>query len=143
MKNTFFVLLFSLAFGLSYGQVKSRSTTFGLDLGGAVSIFFQDNSNLGLSNRQYREIEEYKRRYERDYNSWYRNGRHSQRELSYKRQQMIQNIRIDIENIMTLEQRNTWYSYDDRYHRGKYHKPKYKKKKHNKYYYSHKKHGHH
>lgn len=132
MKNNFFAFALFFVFAFANAQVKSSSTSIGLNLGGVVSVFFEDNSHIGLSKKQYREIENYKRRYEREYDSWYKNKRYSDRELRHKRDLMVKNIRIDIDNILTLEQRNYWHEHD-RYYKKSYHKPKYKKHKNNKH----------
>ncbi len=134
MKTKIFILFFSLFFASSYSQV-NKSTTFGLNLGGAVSIFFQDSSDLKLTKKQYREIEKYQRRYEREYNDWYSGRNYNEKDRRYKQQQMVQNIRIDIENIMTINQRNTWHgSKNSHYNKKSKHKKKSNYKKgHHKY----------
>ncbi|MDR0230091.1 MAG: hypothetical protein LBI72_13675 [Flavobacteriaceae bacterium] len=132
MKKSLIVAAFAMFASLGNAQVSSRSTSFGLNLGGAVSVFFEDSTVLGLNNNQYKRIDDCKRRYENDYDSWSRQKRYSNYELNRKREEMVRSIRIEIENIMTVEQRNQWYTYDDRYDRKHYHDHDYKhnKKKH-------------
>ncbi|MHC5200900.1 hypothetical protein [Myroides sp. LJL119] len=138
MKNSFFAIVFFFVAAFASAQVKTSSTSLGLNLGGVVSVFFEDNSDIGLTKKQYKEIQNYKRRYEKEYDSWYTSKHYSDRELRYKRDLMVKNIRIDIENLMTLEQRNYYHSYNRGYYKKPYYKPKYKKykgKKHHKHYY--------
>ncbi|MDR2223180.1 MAG: hypothetical protein LBE34_10630 [Flavobacteriaceae bacterium] len=132
MKKSLVIAAFAVFVGVSHAQVSSRSTSFGLNLGGAVSVFFEDNTTLGLNNTQYKRIDDCKRRYESDYDNWAKNKRYSDYELRRKREDMVRGIRIEIENILTIEQRDRWYAYDDRYDRRNYHEHDYKheKKKH-------------
>lgn len=132
MKKIIVAAALAMITSFASAQVKSTSSSFELNLGGNVSIFMQNKSTLALKDNQVKQIEVYRRRYEDDYNSWSRSKKHSDREIQYKRNEMVQNIRIEIENVLTINQREQWYSYDDRYDRNQYYHKHHKqdKKKH-------------
>lgn len=132
MKKIIVVAALAMMTSFASAQVKSTSSSFELNLGGNLSVFMQNKSTLALKDNQVKQIDVYRRRYEDDYNSWSRSKKHSAREIQYKRNEMIQNIRIEIENVLTINQREQWYSYDDRYDRKRYYSKnhKYDKKKH-------------
>lgn len=134
MKKKLVVAAFVMIASFANAQVKVKNTSFGLNLGGAVSVFFEDSTVLALKDNQVREIDDYRRRYEKEYNTWSGGKKHSDYEIRNKREQMVRSIRIEVENVLTVNQREEWYSYDDRYNRNEHyhhdHKSNKKKQKH-------------
>lgn len=130
------VLIGAFVLLASYANAQSRvsNTSIGINLGGLVSVVYDDTSLLGLKDSQWKRINDCQSRYERTYNEWARNKRYSDYELDRKREQLYKEIRIEIGDILTVSQREQWNSYDYDYRHNRYdHKHDHHHNKSNKY----------
>lgn len=112
MKKKIVIGAFLLMTSFASAQSKVSSTSIGINLGGLVSLVYDDTSALGLKESQWRKINECQSRYERTYNDWSKNKHYKEYELERKREQLYKEIRIEIGNILTVSQREQWNSYD-------------------------------
>lgn len=135
MKKKVILGAFILMASLGSAQTKVSSTSIGIDLGGLVSLVYDDVSILGLKDNQWRKIREYQSDYERRYSDWASAKHYKQYELDRKREELYKEIRIQIGDILTVEQREKWNTGD--YHYKHYHPYDHKRehyyKKSNKY----------
>ncbi|SEJ24371.1 hypothetical protein SAMN04488018_1198 [Myroides marinus] len=140
MKKRVLIGAFALIASFANAQSRVSSTSIGINLGGLVSVVYDDTSALGLSKSQWRKINDCQARYERTYNDWAYNKRYSDYELNRKREQLYKEIRIEIGDVLTVSQREQWNNYNykhnhyDRkhdHHHGK--SNKYKDKHHKKH----------
>jgi len=146
MKKSVIVGAFVLMASFASAQTKVSSTSIGINLGGLVSLVYDDASVLGLKESQWNQINQYQRDYERQYNRWASNKRYSEYELNRKKDQLYREIRVKIGDILTIEQQEKWnnnvYVYNHYHpyeHKNKHkkHKNKYKKKNKHKHHHDH------
>ncbi|MCC9043654.1 hypothetical protein LNQ81_13330 [Myroides sp. M-43] len=144
MKRKIVIGAFLLFASFANAQSRVSSTSIGINLGGLVSVVYDDSTLLGLKDNQWRKINECQARYEKQYSEWARKKHYKDYELERKREQMYKEIRIEIGDILTVSQREKWndYSYDykhdhkDHHHHqnsNKYKDKHYKKKHKNKH----------
>lgn len=108
MKKVLLTGVFLLGAALGYAQNGISSTRIGLNLGDSFSVLFEDVRGLNLKDNQQKRISEYQRQYEKEYNDWYKRKRYNSNEISRKREEILRNINIQIEGILTVEQVNYW-----------------------------------
>ncbi len=146
MKKSVIVGAFVLMASFASAQTKVSSTSIGINLGGLVSLVYDDASVLGLKESQWNQINQYQRDYEGQYNRWASNKRYSEYELNRKKDQLYREIRVKIGDILTIEQQEKWnnnvYVYNHYHpyeHKNKHkkHKNKYKKKNKHKHHHDH------
>ncbi|WP_158964032.1 hypothetical protein [Myroides fluvii] len=142
MKKNLIVGAFALMTSLVSAQTKISSTSIGVNLGGLVSLVYDDASVLGLKDSQWKQIRAYQRDCESQYSSWASSSRYSEDELNRKRDQLYREVRIKIGDILTIEQQERWndnaYAYthyhpydhkkEHHYHKSNKYKNKHKKK---------------
>ncbi|WP_353161911.1 hypothetical protein [Myroides odoratus] len=147
MKKSIIVGAFVLITSLASAQTKISSTSIGVNLGGVVSLVYDDASVLGLRESQWKQIRQYQRDYENQYSHWASSSRYNESELNRKRDQLYREVRIKIGDILTIEQQEKWndnvYVYthyhpydhkkDHHYHKSNKYKNKHKHKKKNKH----------
>jgi len=147
MKKSIIVGAFALITSLASAQTKISSTSIGVNLGGVVSLVYDDASVLGLRESQWKKIRQYQRDYESQYSHWASSSRYNESELNQKRDQLYREVRIKIGDILTIEQQEKWndnvYVYthyhpydhkkDHHYHKSNKYKNKHKHKKKNKH----------
>ena len=142
MKKSIIVGAFACMVSFANAQTKVNSTSIGVNLGGLVSLVYDDASVLGLKDSQWNQIRQYQRDCESQYSSWASSKRYSESELNRKRDQLYREVRIKIGDILTIEQQEKWndnaYVYthyhpydhkrDHHYHKSNKYKDKHKKK---------------
>ncbi|MBB1139115.1 hypothetical protein [Myroides sp. WP-1] len=143
MKKKIIIGAFICITSYASAQTKVSSTSIGVNLGGLVSLVYDDASVLGLNDNQWKQVRQYQRDYESQYSSWVGNNRYSEYERNRKRDQLYKEIRIKIGDILTIEQQEKWRDSDKIYVYNHYHPYDHKKDHHyhksNKYKNKHKK----
>lgn len=144
MKKSVIVGAFVWMASFAHAQTKVSSTSIGINLGGLVSLVYDDASVLGLKENQWKQINQYQRDYEGQYNRWASSNRYSEYELNRKKDQLYREIRVKIGDILTIEQQEKWnnnvYVYNHYHpyeHKHKKNKNKYKKKNKHKHHHDH------
>ncbi|MGG5507995.1 MULTISPECIES: hypothetical protein [unclassified Myroides] len=131
MKKKIIIGVFICITSFATAQTKVSSTSIGVNLGGLVSLVYDDASVLGLKEKQWNQIRQYQRDCESQYNSWVGSNHYSTYELNKKRDQLYREIRIKIGDILTIEQQEKWRDRDNIYVYNHYHPYDHKRDHHN------------
>ncbi|MDM1499540.1 hypothetical protein [Myroides odoratimimus] len=135
MKKKVIIGAFLILASWAQAQTKVSSTSIGVNLGGVVSLVYDDVSALNLNQSQWKKIREYQHEYENRYSNWANTKRYKSYEQDRERERLYKEIRIQIGDILTVDQREQWYNrnYDYRHYQPYDHKREHHYRKSNKY----------